>query len=974
MPLDPTKLSLADIGLRIDKRHNQDGTFKQDAETGNDLAVAMDQADTPRFVALSGGNVILGQQDLTGASLLLPSDAGNPAVNSEIKDVSGTLKYLTSGGSLKTFVHELIPGAGLAGSSSLSDSVTVNVGPGDGISVGADTIAVDSTVARKNIDNVFTQPQSGEDPSTSAHLTTKSYVDQQVSAVSGTYAAAVADIAALKAVAGASRQDKQLRLVDGVGSLFRFESGDSSAADDVDIVAPTDGDAPTGRWLRIQAQTQDHNALTNLNAGDYKHLTAFEYAAFIPNTRTLQVAVGGVGLAIGEGAQDLSANRTFTLTGSLVDHDHQASGSNRGGKIDHGLALNGLGDDDHTQYVLVSGARAFSGTVGGVTPTDVAHLTTKGYVDGLVVTDHGALTGLGDDDHPQYILVSGARAFSGNQSFGGFQAVTVRAEQVASASEPSAGAGTKGRFWFDSTNNKLRYDDGTTLRTLHETAVSGNGISIAGVGSLKTVSLSIGTGATQVAAGNHGHAGFASSGLVLTAGSGLTGGGDLTTGRTFNVGAGDGVSVAADSVAVDASVVRTTRAITASTGLSGGGDLSANRNFAVVYGTGSGTACQGNDARLHTQNTDTGTNQNTFSVGDGASGNKILQANNADANKPKLRYNDTGNVWEFSNNGIDFAAMGSGGGGVTSVSGTAPITSTGGVTPAIGINDATTTTKGAVELATDGETGAGVVVQGNDSRLPNRSAGFVRGKYIEYNSNTEIIVRAAGAELVNGISHVNRSVSQGVNRTVNATVVGVDGLSTDVVGGALASDTWYYVFLISQDQNDIDVRGLISAALTVPALPATYNLFLRVGSFRTDGGGNLIPATQTANTILYKSPQLLVANDGTTSLFGGVDTDVTTRIHPTSTTGVFTILAQVDPAINGLVQGGIGVETVGPYGALSTVAVRAFNVAANANPTSAQVQGLCGIRAGVIKFGWNAINGNIDLYVNGYIEETHADH
>lgn len=38
--------------------------------------------------------------------------------------------------------------------------------------------------------------------------------------------------------------------------------------------------------------------------------------------------------------------------------------------------------------------------------------------------------------------------------------------------------------------------------------------------------------------------------------------------------------------------------ITAGTGLTGGGDLSANRSFAVSYGTTAGTAAQGNDSRL----------------------------------------------------------------------------------------------------------------------------------------------------------------------------------------------------------------------------------------------------------------------------------------------------------------------------------------------------------------------------------------
>lgn len=44
--------------------------------------------------------------------------------------------------------------------------------------------------------------------------------------------------------------------------------------------------------------------------------------------------------------------------------------------------------------------------------------------------------------------------------------------------------------------------------------------------------------------------------------------------------------------------VDTTRTISAGTGLTGGGDLSANRTFAVVYGTTASSAAQGNDSRL----------------------------------------------------------------------------------------------------------------------------------------------------------------------------------------------------------------------------------------------------------------------------------------------------------------------------------------------------------------------------------------
>jgi hypothetical protein len=43
--------------------------------------------------------------------------------------------------------------------------------------------------------------------------------------------------------------------------------------------------------------------------------------------------------------------------------------------------LSGLLADDHPQYILVDGTRGFTGVVSGITPTLSSHLTTKGYVD-----------------------------------------------------------------------------------------------------------------------------------------------------------------------------------------------------------------------------------------------------------------------------------------------------------------------------------------------------------------------------------------------------------------------------------------------------------------------------------------------------------------------------------------------------------------------------------------------------------------
>ena len=146
---------------------------------------------------------------------------------------------------------------------------------------------------------------------------------------------------------------------------------------------------------------------------------------------------------------------------------------------DHG-ALSGLSDDDHPQYLLANGARALTGglSLGGFKLTNLGAATANGdalrFEQGLKVgdaasgdlggtypspfiaalrgsplsaaapsaagqvlgwdgvawaptllpagiTDHGALGGLGDDDHPQYLLANGTRSLTGNLSMGGFK-------------------------------------------------------------------------------------------------------------------------------------------------------------------------------------------------------------------------------------------------------------------------------------------------------------------------------------------------------------------------------------------------------------------------------------------------------------------------------------------------------------------------------------------------------------------------
>jgi hypothetical protein len=114
-------------------------------------------------------------------------------------------------------------------------------------------------------------------------------------------------------------------------------------------------------------------------------------------------------------------------TGQTVPQIGSGTG---GGVTDHG-DLTGLADDDHPQYALTDGTRGNFEAAGAVAAHAAAadpHLgyqkesekgSANGYAslgtDGKVpaaqlpaaaapgVTDHGGLTGLADDDHPQYL-------------------------------------------------------------------------------------------------------------------------------------------------------------------------------------------------------------------------------------------------------------------------------------------------------------------------------------------------------------------------------------------------------------------------------------------------------------------------------------------------------------------------------------------------------------------------------------------
>lgn len=70
-----------------------------------------------------------------------------------------------------------------------------------------------------------------------------------------------------------------------------------------------------------------------------------------------------------------------------------------------------------------------------------------------------------------------------------------------------------------------------------------------------------------------------------------------------------------------------------------------------------------NDGKVDAAESADAARVNTFPIGDGTDATILIQAYNADTNKPGIRYSAGDNKWQYSNDGSTWADIGSGGGG-----------------------------------------------------------------------------------------------------------------------------------------------------------------------------------------------------------------------------------------------------------------------------------------------------------------------
>jgi len=137
---------------------------------------------------------------------------------------------------------------------------------------------------------------------------------------------------------------------------------------------------------------------------------------------------------------------------------------------DHG-GLDGLADDDHSQYSLADGTRAFTGVVAGITPTGGTHLTTKAYVDSI---SGSLLTNLVEDLSPQLgadldlnnFDITGQGAFiaeNGTAIKPAFRFVSDANTGVYRVGENELGLAAAGNATMTLHNAWIRVDDGVTV-------------------------------------------------------------------------------------------------------------------------------------------------------------------------------------------------------------------------------------------------------------------------------------------------------------------------------------------------------------------------------------------------------------------------------------------------------------------------------------------------------------------------------
>lgn len=201
--------------------------------------------------------------------------------------------------------------------------------------------------------------------------------------------------------------------------------------------------------LSIVESDIDHNSVSGIGEND--HHDAFE--SLLDDSGTTVSP---------DGSNQIQIETDNTMNATENGNSILLSTTSEAGVTDHG-ELDGLGDDDHNQYLLADGTRSMSGDLDLAGNDLLAGSTTiwdsvnthipQGRLENDSITinsgtglsgggsvslgnsttlsvdesdvNHGNLSGLGDDDHSQYLLADGTRNMSGDLNLDSYDILNV---------------------------------------------------------------------------------------------------------------------------------------------------------------------------------------------------------------------------------------------------------------------------------------------------------------------------------------------------------------------------------------------------------------------------------------------------------------------------------------------------------------------------------------------------------------------
>lgn len=112
--------------------------------------------------------------------------------------------------------------------------------------------------------------------------------------------------------------------------------------------------------------------------------------------------------------------------------------------------------------------------------------------------------------------------------------------------------------------------------------------------------------------------------------------------------------------------------------------------------------------------------------------------------------------------------------------------------------------------------------------------------------NTQVDIAWTGLAALENVAGFSTDIIGPGSKTINAAVTGINGLDT----GALANNTWYYIYIISDGASL--TAGLMSTSATSPTMPAGYTHKYRVSSQKTGGAATFNRVIQKGNRARYQ--------------------------------------------------------------------------------------------------------------------------